>query len=413
MLSAPILREIWPDVVPPPKEWEVSNSTQLVMQRPEDCSIQESQIDVWGIDNNIAGHHYDVHCYDDIVDDKVVRSASQIEKIIDAWQMLQVVKDKSAIEIVVGTRYHLHDIYGHIIQHKFFKEENTVIRRCWDASGKPIYNLYTKKDLLNLKRKMGDANFATQMENDPVAASDKVFQAPYPIYDAAQIAKHVPLEHREYYAALDPAATAHQHSDQSGISIGFVDKRDPRCLFLERSYGVRLKTEKLAEEFIRIQVQYAPKYFGIETGLQTALQTVIQLKVKDWETANRRRLDYKILPISTGNTAKAVKFSRILAPFLNDRRILYPANRVGNQLELQPEFRAVEMQLNYYNPNSNKNDDDIIDSQTMIIQCCEHFSQAHWFNVKRDETDSGFNYDSIFKQFYSKGDDAWGSNMVI
>jgi len=314
--------------------------------------------------------------------------------------MLQVVKDKGAKEKMVGTRYHLHDIYGHIIRKKLFKERNTIIVRSRHGSGKPVYALYTSKDLDNLKAIMGDAKYATQMDNDPVAASDKIFVGPYPLYDYAAMLKIVPPQHREYYASMDPAATANQYSDQTGISIGFVDKRDPRCLYLERSYGVKMKSEKLAEEFIKIQLQYSPKYFGIESGLQSHLRTVIQLKVQEWERVNRRALRYKILPISTGNTAKAIKFARILSPFLNDRRIQYPAEVINGQLVTNKEFDRVIIQLDCYNPMSNANDDDVIDSQNMVIQCVEHFSQGHWFGVEREKVDEGVTFESIYKQFY-------------
>jgi len=325
--------------------------------------------------------------------------------------MLQVVKDVGAIEKVVGTRYHLHDIYGHIIAQKLFLVKDTIIKKCHTASGRPIYSLFTNKDLDRLKKIMGDANFSTQMDNDPVAASDKIFTGPYPVYDMETMAKIVPKEHREYYAAIDPAATATVHSDQSGISVGFVDRRDPRCLFMERSYGVKFKAERLAAEFISIQEHYNPKVFGIESGLQTALQTVIQLKAVEWQKRMHRALNYNMLPISTGNMAKAVKFSRILSPFLNDRRILYPAVNNGGELELWDEFKTVEIQLDFYNPFSNRNDDDIIDSQNMLIQCVPHFSQSHWFNVKREEASEGFTYESIYKRFYANKEGGWGSTM--
>ena len=413
MLTTPLLRELYPDIIPERKLWQVDNKTQLIMKRPEEFTKQESQVDVFGIDNTVAGGHYDAHVYDDIIDDKTVRSAAQIEKVQSAWEFLQVVKDTGAMEKMVGTRYHLHDIYGHIIRQKLFKEENTIIVKCRKADGQPIYSLYKNKDLIILKKKMGDANFSTQMDNDPVSATDKIFTGPYPMYDVEIVKKHVPPQFREYFAALDPAATATKTSDQSGISIGFIDVRDPRCLFLERSYGVKLKSEKLAEEVIRIQLQYDPKIFGIETGLQEHLKTVIRLKVVEWETVNKRNLKYKILPISTGHMNKAVKFSRVLAPFLNDRRILYPASRLGDELTLLPEFKSVIYQLDFYNPFSDKNDDDIIDSQNMIIQCVPNFSQAHWSNVKHEDTDEGFTYESIYKNYLQPKVSGWGSNMKV
>ena len=110
---------------------------------------------------------------------------------------------------------------------------------------------------------------------------------------------------------------------------------------------------------------------------------------------------------------KGVKFSRILAPFLNDRRIMYPASRQNNELTLLPEFKSVIYQLDFYNPFSDKNDDDIIDSQNMIIQCVPNFSQAHWTNVQHEDEDEGFTYESIYKNYLKPKTGGWGANMKV
>ena len=57
------------------------------------------------------------------------------------------------------------------------------------------------------------------------------------------------------------------------------------------------------------------------------------------------------------------------------------------------------LQLDTYNPNSDANEDDIIDSLNMLIQTVEHFSAGHWTNVNRDGKVSGFTRDYIRQNF--------------
>ena len=104
------------------------------------------------------------------------------------------------------------------------------------------------------------------------------------------------------------------------------------------------------------------------------------------------------VPISTGNTAKAIKLERTLGAFLRDERILFPAVNHGDILRVSQQMDKVIEQLDNYNPNSTANADDIIDSLSMLIQSVEHFSVGQWNNVDRKGA-TGLTRDWIIKEF--------------
>ena len=142
------LQKIFPDIIK--KRFQVDNAEELTVWRPDDCAVQENQIEIWGVDSTVTGHHYDYHLYDDIIDQNSVKDAGQITQIRDWWEYMQNILDLGATEKIVGTRYHLMDIYGHIILEGHYKPENMIIRSAIE-NGKPIYSMYTLSDLAKLK----------------------------------------------------------------------------------------------------------------------------------------------------------------------------------------------------------------------------------------------------------------------
>jgi len=387
-----LIRELFPEI---PRKFIVDNAEALTVYRDPASNVQENQVEAWGVDSTVTGHHYDLHIYDDIIDQDTVKDSTQLQKTREWWEDMQFIRDISACEKFIGTRYHLNDIYNHIIREGYFEENEIHVRRAIE-NGKSIYSLYTLKDLARMKKK-GVAKFSSQMMNICVAGKDKIFSPPYPTYDVTRAPKK-----RKYYLAIDPAATATRYSDETGISAGFVDIDDPRVLFVEEAIGVKLNPADLADEIVRKIVRYRPYAVGIETGLQTALQPLIEIKAREWEDNHRGEfLVVDFVPISTGNTAKAIKLDRTLGAFLRDERILFPSVHHGDVERISQQMDKVIAQLDGYNPNSNANADDIIDSLSMLIQSVEHFSVGNWDNVGKKGA-TGLTRDWILTEFRNK-----------
>lgn len=88
----------------------------------EECDIQQKKIKkaspsimTAGIETSLTGLHFDVIVDDDLVNDKNTSTKEQIQKVIDVYNDSFNLLDRGGTHIVIGTRWNLRDLYGHIL----------------------------------------------------------------------------------------------------------------------------------------------------------------------------------------------------------------------------------------------------------------------------------------------------------
>jgi len=92
---------------------------------------------------------------------------------------------------------------------------------------------------------------------------------------------------------------------------------------------------------------------------------------------------------------------------------LFPGRRNSEgDLEPIPEMRPLFLQMDMYNPMSDKNDDDIVDSAGMMFQTIEHFAPAHWYNVKNSQDAHGLDMVTIHELYGSRKNEGWGKKIA-
>lgn len=397
--ASPILRELFPDIIPDPGKnfngWEKSTMDELTIFRDPELgsSPQENQIEVWGIDATVTGHHYDVHYYDDIINEKSVTTPDQVEKVETWWQHIQAIKELMAVEKMTGTRYHLRDVYGLIMQEGHFGN-NFIVRKAIE-SGKPIYSFFSLKDLEKIKKRMGAYAFSTQMMNDPVPQEDRVFSPPYPMWSETMI----DAEDQIFYITIDPAPTTRKSSNFTGVCVASVPQKTKSKLFFHRAYRVKKDPAELASHIVDLIYMYKPRRVGIEYGLQGALQYLIDIKMKEREKTGDSILRPLFVPISIAQGAKADKIRRTIGAFIRDSRAYF-----------KPEMRELFMQMDSFNPHSKDNDDDILDAASMMMQTVEYFAPSQWENVQEYQFgQNGYTMETLFKKAPKSW---WGGKFV-
>lgn len=398
----PILLQLFPEVVKPKKEWAVDQAEVFTMWRdPEDAAKpKEGQVEIWGVEGNCVGHHYDYHFYDDIINEKTVRTANGINKVRDWWQHMQVIKDLGAVETMTGTRYHQRDIYGEIIAEDYFP---TVIQRdCWKPGKRwkeAVYKFFTLKDLKRLLRRMGEYNFSCQLENVPVPPADKLFVAPYPRY------RELP-EKITWYIAVDPAYTTNVWSNETGISIGCVEADKPTTLFVKEAKSHKLQADEMAGLLVQKIALYGPRKVIIERNLGETLQFIIDVKIKEYETENGVALlrpEFVWLSPGNRNNKKVDKLRNTTAAFIRAEKMRF---------WYDGDFTEAFDEMGTFNPYSQENDDDILDSLSMLIQGVEDFaSGTWWFKDMAEMTEpGGFTLEGLFKK---KAKSGWESAFAV
>ena len=382
LLRNPTLVDLFPEILKVPK-WEKDTATELTVYRPVDEGQNpptENQVEAWGIEGTVTGRHYDYHFYDDVINEQSVTTAEQIEKVETWWQHVQAIREVTATEKMIGTRYHERDIYNKIIREKFFP---TVERYKALQAGKPLYSYFRLKDLDKMKKRMGDWVFSCQMMNEPVPPSDKLFMQPYPFW-------HNLPEDPKYYIAVDPAL-AKKWSNKTGIAVGCVDRQNPSRLYYVLAYSVKKPPDKLANEIVKLIAKFRPQRVGIEFGLQEGLQYILELKLR--EVMRQVGIAHpEILPISTGKIQKHLKIDRTLGAFTRMQKALF-----------HPSLTELFRQMDFYNPHSEDNDDDVLDACSMLIQTVEHFAQHHWDNVQPEGSWKGWTFFDLHKPETKEG----------
>lgn len=68
-----------------------------------------------GLETSLTGLHFDIIIDDDLVNDKNTSTKEQIQKVIDVYNDSFNLLDRGGIHVVVGTRWNVRDLYGHIL----------------------------------------------------------------------------------------------------------------------------------------------------------------------------------------------------------------------------------------------------------------------------------------------------------
>lgn len=159
--SNPIFRELFPEHCPKKSSGEWGTRTEITSEaRAATCSIREATFTTGAIEKGMAGYHFDVMKFSDIVEPTNVVTKEQIISVYESFQMAEnlLVRPTGWID-VEGTRYNFGDTYGRIIEkeqkrRKEGKPEqwNFYIRGCYKkAVENPQFSVeeLDEKDLLD------------------------------------------------------------------------------------------------------------------------------------------------------------------------------------------------------------------------------------------------------------------------
>lgn len=379
MLLNKRLVELFPDRLnADPKKFEVNNQDALTVTRKiaggisREIPMDEAQIEVWGLDGTYTGRHYTHHYYDDIIDRDNTSSASAIEKTLSQWGAIQAMKSPETIEKVVGTPWHQMDLYATIRKELMLPGylEFAGVSSNWTIN----YPYFTKEWLQEQERAMGGKGsylFSCQYMLDTRPKGHRMFILPVPYWSAESFP-----DDAKYYITIDPSTGRSERHDKTGIAVGAVSRSAPTAVFFVEADSHQLKPDELASALVDLIVKYQPVRVGIEYGLQFALEPLIYAKMSEAhkEGARFRIPEFKEFKTGGGdgaNMKKADKIDRTIGAMVRDGRAFF-----------RPTMTRCFNQMASFNPNVQKNEDDILDACGMMIQTIEHFHQAYWFGNK-------------------------------
>lgn len=164
---------------------------QIILKHRTKMGMKEPSIFCAGVDNAQTGMHPDVIIMDDLVSERNVGTAGQIEKVKEHYKFSLSLLEPGGAQVVIGTRYHMADLYGELLEVDTFE---TMVRPAISEDGELYFpSRLTKEFLSDMKKEQGSYIFNCQYMLSPLDDSNAIFKK----------------EHIQYYDNLPPIVSRH------------------------------------------------------------------------------------------------------------------------------------------------------------------------------------------------------------
>jgi predicted phage terminase large subunit-like protein len=327
----PAIRIAWGDVRTDPG-WREDSIVLAGRTRPS----REPTVDAMGIDVVKVGMHYDWIVVDDLVSDNNTMTSDMRDKAWDHFQYLFSILEPKGRMTVVGTRWHLDDIYGRIDRVADKLGFEVFQRKAIDDDGNLLLPKRLSREFLDAQRSLlGPYKFAANYQNSPVPDGDRTFQPEWLTENYwTELPKGGKLSR---ITTVDPAIeTDKRRNDYTAIVTCDHDKAGNIWVVdVRRGHW---QVDETVDQICKTAVGLGSDRLGIE---EVAFQKALRIWVE--REFNRRRIRCPIHPLKTSGIAKSLRIER-----------LQPVAARG-QLHLSKSHYDLEREMTEY--PSSRNDD--------------------------------------------------------
>jgi predicted phage terminase large subunit-like protein len=333
--------------------WDMAASkwTEDSVTIPRTRILKEPSISAGGVLGNLVSLHNDIVILDDPVSNKNSETPHQRQKLLNWFKnvILPALEPDGQL-IVVGTRWHSEDLYGHIREDVGFNHWTQVVQSAeWnDEAGvrRVLFpERFSEKKLDELKGTMGTSSYFCQMLNDVSGQEGSDFKASW--IDSGKY--DLRPDNLTVYAGIDLAITKNEKG--SSFAYCVIGKDKSGVLYVIDAYREQIPFVEQLMAVKRIKKHHNPSIIMIETNAyQAAFPEALRM---DEET---RRL-----PIFT-KTTTGDKHARLrgLAPLFQRGDIRLPrSGGVG--------VNFLEAELLHFPQGSN----DLLDALWIAVQALE------------------------------------------
>lgn len=317
-------------------------------------ALKEPTISCAGIDVTKNGMHYDLIIADDLHSEKNVTNREQIQQVIDHYKLAFSLLDPGKPMIIIGTRWHELDLYGHIID--FEKDDFNILKKsAYNPDGSLFFpERLTEEELDKIRRRQGTSIFSKQYLNEPVSDENATFRR-----DMFKRRHWSEVQGRpmNWYLSVDPSYTdprsSGTYSDFAGFILVGMDYM--RELYIRHIVRRKMTYSEIIDEVFNI---YTDVRFSDIKNMKIFLE-IIGTRSLSFELANEQRRRNTWLPVTEIKGRKENKEERIraLAPF-------YEYGHVYHIYEC-PQLEELELELLQFPTGRH---DDIIDPLATVVE---------------------------------------------
>lgn len=143
ILTSPIYKRYWPEMVNQDEgKREKWTNTEMSVDHPKrkEESVRDPTVFTGGLTTNLVGMHCDVAVLDDAVTHETAYTNEGRDKVLGQYSLLASIEGVGSEEWVVGTRYHVKDLYGELVrmQEEQFTTEGEI------SGSEPVYEIFER-----------------------------------------------------------------------------------------------------------------------------------------------------------------------------------------------------------------------------------------------------------------------------
>lgn len=316
--------------------------------------LKEPTVSCAGIDVTKNGMHYDLIICDDLHSETNVTNKEQILKVVDHYKLAFSLLDPGKPLIIIGTRWHELDLYGHIID--FEQEDFNILKKsAYNPDGSLLFpEVLSEKELDKIRRRQGVGIFSKQYLNEPVSDENATFKREHFKRVKAETIKGRPIN---WYLLVDPSYTdprsSGNYSDYAGFVIAGMDYM--RELYVRYLVRQKMTYSEIIDKMFDLYT--TRDNLGIK-DMKIVLE-VIGTKSLSYELAAEQKRRNTWLPVTEIKSRAQSKEERIrgLAPF-------YENGHVYHVTEC-PQIEELELELLQF-PSGRH--DDLIDPFATVLE---------------------------------------------
>ena len=239
------------------------NEDEITINTRTNYGLREPSLSASGVDAPRNSLHYDIIVADDLHNELNTKTSDQINKVIEHFSLLFALLNPGGELWVVGTRWGVNDLYGHIIEN--LKDEfDTYIKSAYEPDGRLFLPSILSQKELALRKKILDAQdpslFDGQYLNNPISRATAPFKFEYAtFFDEGQEAEGLNI-----VMTVDPATSLKSSADYSAISI--VGKDSDNELWDLEHWQDRVDSHDLIAKIFELHKKWNPVRSGMEAG---------------------------------------------------------------------------------------------------------------------------------------------------
>lgn len=278
-----------------------------------------------GVEAELTSSHYDLILLDDLQGEKNFQTPEQREKVKRYYRSMIDLIEPGGTIIVIGTRWHLDDVYQYIIDNeseyyditvrkviedgkiifpKKFNQQFDPKTKAWKFTTTPCL------DYINYLKKRPSEEFYSQYMNDPIDSENQIFKKEYfKTYERRPERLFVGM-------TIDPAISEKQSADNFAINVSGMDE-NYRIYVLDTLKG-HWKVAESIDNIFSMYEKWHPSVIGLETvAYQKALKAWLEEKMRE------RGVYFPITELRR-NTNESKEFRiKALEPFYRDGLVFH------------------------------------------------------------------------------------------